>query len=98
LILDDHIKGLLKKLGSALHQAMAESDEVKDVTTRIREEGFNLFLVMEAKVALEKKDDQEPGNIYMRPPEETESIRVNMTQFDKDFLSGMQIRIDSPED
>jgi len=101
LQLDNHLKGLLKKLGSALHRAMAQSEDVREITSEIRNEGYNLFLVMEANIALEKKDEslfvrgselQENAEPFSKPS--ADPISIQLTKFDEDFLSGMQIKVD----
>ena len=90
------MKGLLKKLGSALHHAMAESEDVRNISKAIREEGFNLFLVMEANIALEKNENLDKGDTLFDTPEQ--HVPIKLTKFDEEFLSGMQIKIDLDSD
>lgn len=90
--LDDQIKGLLKRLGGALHHAMAKNEEVRELTNAIREEGYNLFLVMEANIALERKTDNKKGEIFFKSPET--DVPIKLSKYDEEFLSGMQIKVD----
>ncbi|PIE91212.1 MAG: hypothetical protein CR997_02035 [Acidobacteria bacterium] len=90
--LDDHMKELLKRLGTALHHAMAKSEDVTEITTAIREKGYNLFLVMEANIALERKKGERKGQVFHHAP--AEKIQMKLSQYDREFLSGMQIKID----
>ena len=90
--LDDNLKGLLKKLGTALHHAMADSEDVRNITRAIRDEGFNLFLVMEANIALEKKQNLEKDDGFLTRPKEHVSIK--MSKFDEKFLADMRIGMD----
>lgn len=57
LTLDDRIKQLLKELGDAINESISGSEDVNDRIQRIREEGYNLYVVLDATIGLNKEDE-----------------------------------------
>lgn len=93
--LDDELKEMLKELGSALHHALVSDDHVKQVTEKIRSRGYDLYLIMEANIALDKRNDQQEGQLYLHhPPHDEEEIKLQFNQFDAEFLSELKIKTD----
>lgn len=54
---DDKIKQLLRDLGSAINESISGSDDVNQQIQRIREEGYNLYVVLDATIGLNRQDD-----------------------------------------
>jgi len=57
--LDDKIKQLLRELGSAINEAISTSDDVNDHIQRIRDEGYNLYVVLDATIGLNRLGEEE---------------------------------------
>lgn len=57
LTLDDRIKQLLKELGDAINESISGSEDVNERIQRIREEGYNLYVVLDATIGLNKEDE-----------------------------------------
>ena len=55
--MDDRIKQLLKELGDAINESISESTDVNDRIQRIRDEGYNLYVVLDATIGLNKDDE-----------------------------------------
>lgn len=53
MALDDRTRDALRELGSALNEAVSSSARVHEILQRIREEGSEPYLVLDATVALE---------------------------------------------
>lgn len=82
--MDDRIKQLLKELGDAINESISESTDVNDRIQRIRDEGYNLYVVLDATIGLNKEDEPEesaPG------PERTVALA-------KSTRNDVQFRID----
>ncbi len=93
--LDDNMKTLLKDLGMALHQALTRDDNIKTITDQIKGSGYDIYLIMEANIALDRREDQEEGQLYLRKPEEQIEIEeLEFNRYDEDFLSRLQIKVD----
>ena len=55
--LDDNFKRLIKELGQAINESLADSDNISDVMGRIRSAGYDLFLVLEVTIGFNKQGD-----------------------------------------
>jgi hypothetical protein len=58
---DDKIKQLLQDLGTAINESISSSDEVNRHIQLIRDEGYDLYVVLDATIGLNKQDDQQDG-------------------------------------
>ncbi len=56
--MDDRIKQLLRDLGTAINESISGSDDVNRQIQRIREEGYNLYVVLDATIGLNKQDEE----------------------------------------
>ncbi len=64
------IRNLIEQLGEAIHETVAESDQIAGVVRNIRAEGFEVMLMLEATIGLneaeaestEKADVETPGS------------------------------------
>ncbi|HEV2722328.1 MAG TPA: hypothetical protein VG323_20075 [Thermoanaerobaculia bacterium] len=59
--MNDKIKQLLRELGSAINESISSSDDVNRQIQRIRDEGYDLYVVLDATIGLNKQDDDEPA-------------------------------------
>jgi hypothetical protein len=67
--LNQKVKQLIQKLGEAIHESVSESENIAGVVRNIREQGFDVLLMLEATIGLNELDkseqadevDQEPG-------------------------------------
>ena len=54
--LNDHLREMLKELGQAINESISGSGRVHESIQRIRDEGYNLYMVLDAKVGVNKRD------------------------------------------
>ena len=52
--LNDHLREMLKELGQAINESISGSGRVHDSIQRIRDEGYNLYMVLDAKVGVKR--------------------------------------------
>jgi hypothetical protein len=87
---DDRIKQLLRDLGTAINESISGSDDVNRHIQRIRDEGYDLYVVLDATIGLnrngEEGEDQEPATtteLALRddPQEQREPKEVKEVQF-----------------
>ena len=96
--LSNQMKVLLKDLGVALHKALTKDSQVKSITDQIKGSGYDIYLIMEANIALDKRDNDEEGRIYYHTPEDQEEMTdATLNQYDRDFLASMQIKFDDED-
>lgn len=56
--LDEKIKQLLRELGNAINESISGSADVNDHIQRIRDEGYNLYVVLDATIGLGRSDEE----------------------------------------
>jgi hypothetical protein len=54
--LNDHLRAMLKELGQAINESISGSGRVHESIQRIRDEGYNLYMVLDAKVGVNKRE------------------------------------------
>jgi hypothetical protein len=54
--LSDHLRAMLKELGQAINESISGSGRVHDSIQKIRDEGYNLYMVLDAKVGVGKRE------------------------------------------
>src|SRR5258708_10280712 len=52
--MNSRIRKLVNELGDAINHSLSNSEQVANVVARIKEEGFDLFLVLEATAGLRR--------------------------------------------
>ena len=59
--MDEKIKQLLRELGTAINESISGSDDVNKQIQKIRDEGYNLYVVLDATIGLNRDGDPEPA-------------------------------------
>ena len=52
------LKQLMKELGEAINESLAESEQIAEVIGKIKAGGYDVFLVLEATIGFNKTDEQ----------------------------------------
>jgi uncharacterized protein (UPF0335 family) len=87
------VKNLIQKLGEAIHESVSESEQIADVVREIREQGFDVLLMLEATIGLNQVDDEEES----ANPED-ERVEGPFTRNDLSFLKSLRITTDEDAD
>lgn len=94
--MDDKIKQLLRDLGTAINESISGSDDVSRHIQRIRDEGYNLYVVLDATIGLNRQDeegeDQQPvstAELVVRDGSRDVKFRINVN--DLSLLRGLGI-------
>ena len=81
--MNDRIKQLLRELGSAINESISSSDDVNRHIQRIRDEGYDLYVVLDATIGLNKQGDDDeapataPGALVVSDKDVKFRINVN---------------------
>ena len=92
--MNQQVKDLIQKLGEAIHESVAESDSIAGVVREIREQGFDVLLMLEATIGLNESEDEaetvegEDGN---------EAANGPFTRNDLTFLKSLRITTEESE-
>ena len=60
--MDDRIKQLLQELGIAINESISGSEDVNRHIQRIRDEGYDLYVVLDATIGLNKQESGGDGD------------------------------------
>jgi len=89
------LKQLMKELGEAINESLSESDQIAEVISKIKAGGYDVFLVLEATIGFNKRDEQtaatKPTLVSSRNKSDPE-FKVNAQ--DLKFLKSLRISID----
>ena len=92
--LDDNFKKLIKELGNAINDSLADSETISEVISRIRASGYDLFLVLEVTIGFSKRGEED---VIRRREIETSpegDPEFRLTNQDNQFLRSLNIRIE----
>lgn len=56
------MKQLLRELGTAINESISSSDDVNRQIQRIRDEGYDLYVLLDATIGLNKQGDDEEAS------------------------------------
>jgi hypothetical protein len=87
--LNQKVKNLIQQLGEAIHETVSESEDIAGVVKNIREQGFDVLLMLEATIGLNEvaEDAQESET-----PVQSEDGGP-FTQQDMSFLKSLRISL-----
>ena len=60
--MDQQLKQLMKELGEAINESLADSDSIAEVVSRIKDGGYDIFLVLEATIGVSKPGEKASGS------------------------------------
>jgi hypothetical protein len=90
---DAALKRLMKDLGEAINESLSDSPKINDCIQNIRDVGYDIFLVIEAKVGVNRKSDT-VAEAPSTPEKNDEPVRLKITTEDAKFLKSLKIAVD----
>jgi len=91
--LNQKVKNLIQKLGEAIHESVSESENIAGVVKNIRDQGFDVMLMLEATIGLNQVDE-EAENAAAAAQEESP---LSFTHNDLSFLKSLRITLPDEE-
>lgn len=83
----------MKDLGDAINGSLAESDQIAQVIAKIKDEGFDIFLVLEATIGFNRHDEEAaPELVSSRRKNADPEFSINA--HDVRFLKSLRISVD----
>ena len=91
----EDVKRLVQELGTTIQRTLSESPQIAHCLNRIRSEGFEVSLVLEATIGFSKTGTREPAEVstFDFRVEKGEPAPVKMTPLDKKFLRSLKISV-----
>jgi hypothetical protein len=87
--LNHKVKHLIQKLGEAIHESVSESEHIAGVVKNIRDQGFDVMLLLEATIGL---NEVEGENEAVGDPAR-ELLHAPFTRHDLTFLKSLRITL-----
>ena len=91
--MDPQLKQLMKELGDAINESLSDSEQISEVVSRIKEGGYDIFLVLEATIGVSKQGEKTPDKTSLVT---TMSSNPELKVSDQDlkFLKSLRIKIE----
>ncbi len=93
--MNQKVKNLIQKLGEAIHESVSESENIAGVVKNIREQGFDVLLMLEATIGLNEVEEEESAPLQLTAGEPSEGPFTNT---DVSFLKSLRITLTEEED
>src|ERR1700759_3285214 len=99
--LDDRLKDLMQELGNAINESLSDSDRIAGAIGEIKRAGYDVFLVLEATIGFNKRDDDEEtssssenasGNVQFET-----AGKIRLTTQDQKFLRALKISVEEDQ-
>ena len=87
--MNQNVKKLIQKLGEAIHESVSESEHIAGVVRNIREQGFDVLLMLEATIGLNEVDLASADST----DETEERVDGPFTATDLNFLKSLRIAV-----
>jgi hypothetical protein len=85
--LNQKVRNLIQKLGEAIHESVSESEDIAVVVKNIREQGFDVLLMLEATIGLNEVEEESEEELE----DSEEEMQGPFTQSDLTFLRSLRI-------
>ncbi len=98
--MNQNVKNLIQKLGEAIHESVSESEHIAGVVRNIREQGFDVMLMLEATIGLNEVEPESgtelPGGAQHLLGD-GQQVEGPFTHHDLDFLKSLRISLTASE-
>jgi hypothetical protein len=91
--LDPQLKQLMKELGDAINESLSESEQISEVVARIKEGGYDIFLVLEATIGVSKQGEKPADKTSLVTTLST-NPEFKINDQDLKFLKSLRIKIE----
>jgi hypothetical protein len=91
---DPEIKRLMKSLGEAINETLSDSPKINDCIQGIRDSGYEVFLIIEAKIGFNRMDKEEERPAA-HAAKSSDPVRLKITSDDAKFLKSLKISVDA---
>ena len=89
MALNQKVKNLIQKLGEAIHESVSESEDIAGVVKNIREQGFDVLLMLEATIGLNEVEEEADESIE----DSSKNAEGPFTPNDLNFLKSLRISL-----
>ena len=99
--MEEPLKHLMQELGNAINDSLSESDRIAEAIGGIKKAGYDVFLVLEATIGFNRRDDSsadEEPDLEVTEEEPRQGFettgKIKFTTQDHRFLRALKIAVD----
>ena len=85
----------MQELGEAINESLSDSDQIADVIAKIKTGGYDVFLVLEATIGFNRRDDDSEPVTLSQEPEHDPELKISPQ--DVKFLKSLRITLDGED-
>jgi len=96
----EDVTRLTEEVGATLRRVLAESPQVAHCLSRIRAEGYDVSVVLEATIGFSRTERPATASApsFDVRVEKAEPLPIRMTPLDKKFLRSLKITVDEEQE
>jgi pentose-5-phosphate-3-epimerase len=94
---DQQLKQLMKELGEAINESLSDSEQIAEVVSRIKEGGYDIFLVLEATIGVSKQGEKSSDKTSLVTTLST-NPEFKINDQDMKFLKSLRIKIEEEKE
>ena len=85
----------MQELGNAINESLSDSDRIAGAIGEIKRAGYDVFLVLEATIGFNKREDEDDTDGVERAEPVRESTgKIRLTSQDQKFLRALKISVE----
>ena len=96
--MEERLKSLMQDLGNAINESLSDSERIAEAIGEIKRAGYDVFLVLEATIGFNKRDEDESAETEEAAADGAEPVpqtgKVRFTTQDQRFLKALRITVD----
>ncbi len=96
--MNQKVKNLIQKLGEAIHESVSESEDIAGVVKNIREQGFDVLLMLEATIGLNEVAEDDASETIDADSDSVDTAQGPFTSNDLNFLKSLRISLSEDSD
>lgn len=93
----DDVKRMVHDLGATIQRTLAESPQISHCLNRIKAEGYEVSLVLEATIGFSKSGSRGAASVDFKV-DKAETPPARMTPLDKKFLRSLKITVEEEDE
>ena len=93
--MDQQLKQLMKELGEAINESLADSDSIAEVVSKIKDGGYDIFLVLEATIGISKPGEtNNEKTTLVTSSSSGNNFEFKVSDQDLKFLKSLRIKVE----
>ncbi len=93
--MDQRLQKLMQELGDAINESLSDSEQIAEVIAKIKTGGYDVFLVLEATIGFNRRDDENDQVSVV--PEEEHDPELKVSPQDVKFLKSLRITLEGED-